>query len=172
MSALPRQPASERDRLVSASARRAKAGCVDWNTGEITARRPFPDDSRKWNAYGGLPRCVHDQTGECSRHEVVRMKGSCPLLRIASVGDVRQCVRSRRRSRHAEGLVTPARLSLGLRAGAGDLRFRLFRLRPAATIGIFLAVDRRYVRRISIEIRAPDPILRAVLIDPFPQGFA
>jgi hypothetical protein len=27
---------------------------IDWKTGEIKARWPFPDDSRKWNALGGI----------------------------------------------------------------------------------------------------------------------
>ena len=27
---------------------------VDWETGEVRARWPFPDDSRVWNAYGGI----------------------------------------------------------------------------------------------------------------------
>ncbi|MCP1845187.1 hypothetical protein ACVIHI_001892 [Bradyrhizobium sp. USDA 4524] len=27
---------------------------LDWDTGEIKARWPFPDDSRQWNAYGGI----------------------------------------------------------------------------------------------------------------------
>jgi hypothetical protein len=27
---------------------------LDWDTGEIKARWQFPDDSRKWNAYGGI----------------------------------------------------------------------------------------------------------------------
>jgi len=26
---------------------------IDWETGELKARWPFPDESRKWNAYGG-----------------------------------------------------------------------------------------------------------------------
>src|SRR5712691_1571455 len=47
--------------------------------------------------------------------------------------------------------------------------FRELRLRPAALIGIFLAVDRSNMRRISIEIRSPDPELFAVRIDPLPQ---
>lgn len=33
---------------------------VDWNSGEIKARWPFPDDSRKWNAYGGITALLED----------------------------------------------------------------------------------------------------------------
>jgi hypothetical protein len=46
------------------------------------------------------------------------------------------------------------------------------RLRPAAFIGIFLAVDRCNMRRIPVEIRSPDPKLLFVRIDPLPQDFA
>jgi hypothetical protein len=27
---------------------------LDWRTGAVKARGPFPDDSRQWNAYGGI----------------------------------------------------------------------------------------------------------------------
>ena len=43
--------------------------------------------------------------------------------------------------------------------------------RPAVVIGIFLAVDRCQMRRISIEIRPPDTKLLPVFIDPFPEHF-
>ena len=33
---------------------------VDWNTGQIKARWPFQDDSRKWNAYGGITALLED----------------------------------------------------------------------------------------------------------------
>lgn len=33
---------------------------VDWNTGEIKARWQFPNDSRKWNAYGGITALMDD----------------------------------------------------------------------------------------------------------------
>jgi len=33
---------------------------LDWTTGEIKARWPFPDDSRKWNAYGGITALLED----------------------------------------------------------------------------------------------------------------
>jgi hypothetical protein len=33
---------------------------VDWDSGEIKARWPFPDDSRKWNAYGGITALLED----------------------------------------------------------------------------------------------------------------
>jgi hypothetical protein len=33
---------------------------VDWDTGAIKARWPFPDDSRKWNAYGGITALLED----------------------------------------------------------------------------------------------------------------
>lgn len=33
---------------------------VDWDTGDIKARWPFPDDSRKWNAYGGITALLED----------------------------------------------------------------------------------------------------------------
>jgi hypothetical protein len=44
--------------------------------------------------------------------------------------------------------------------------------RPATLGGIFLAIDRRNMRGVSIEIRAPDPKLLLVRIDPLPQLFA
>ena len=44
-----------------------------------------------------------------------------------------------------------------------------FALRSAALGGILLAVDRPDMRRVSIEIRAPDPELLLVRIDPLPQ---
>ena len=37
--------------------------------------------------------------------------------------------------------------------------------------GIFFAVDRCHVRRISIEIRSPDSKLFPMCIDPFPEAF-
>src|SRR5260370_32881780 len=52
------------------------------------------------------------------------------------------------------------------------IRFRVLSFRTAAAGGIFLAVDRRQMRRISIEIRPPDSKLLAVCIDPFPQAFS
>src|SRR5262245_15026638 len=36
-------------------------------------------------------------------------------------------------------------------------RSRLFHISPAALVRIFLAIDRPDMRRVSIEIRAPDP---------------
>lgn len=33
---------------------------VDWDSGETKARWPFPDDSRKWNAYGGITALLED----------------------------------------------------------------------------------------------------------------
>ncbi len=33
---------------------------VDWDSGKTTARWPFPDDSRKWNAYGGITALLED----------------------------------------------------------------------------------------------------------------
>src|SRR6476620_1256837 len=51
-------------------------------------------------------------------------------------------------------------------------RFRVLRFRCAVVIGVFLAVDRRHMRRIFIEIRSPDSIFLAVRIDPFPQALA
>ena len=33
---------------------------LDWDTGAIKARWPFPDDSRKWNAYGGITALLED----------------------------------------------------------------------------------------------------------------
>ena len=44
--------------------------------------------------------------------------------------------------------------------------------RPAALGRIFLAIDRRDMRRISIKIWPADPKLRLVRIDPLPQLFA
>jgi hypothetical protein len=45
------------------------------------------------------------------------------------------------------------------------------RLRPAAFVGIFFAINRRNMRRILVEIRSPDPKLFFVRIDPLPQDF-
>ena len=33
---------------------------VDWNTGSIKVRWQFPDESRKWNAYGGITALLED----------------------------------------------------------------------------------------------------------------
>ncbi|RYH53002.1 MAG: hypothetical protein EON54_14080 [Alcaligenaceae bacterium] len=33
---------------------------LDWNTGAIKARWVFPDDSRKWNAYGRITALLED----------------------------------------------------------------------------------------------------------------
>jgi hypothetical protein len=33
---------------------------LDWHTGEIKARWRFPDDSRQWNAYGGITALLED----------------------------------------------------------------------------------------------------------------
>ena len=33
---------------------------VDWDNGAIKARWPFPDDSRRWNAYGGITALLED----------------------------------------------------------------------------------------------------------------
>jgi hypothetical protein len=33
---------------------------VDWDSGRITARWVFPDDSREWNAYGGITALLED----------------------------------------------------------------------------------------------------------------
>lgn len=33
---------------------------LDWDTGAIKARWPFPDDSRKWNAWGGITALLED----------------------------------------------------------------------------------------------------------------
>jgi hypothetical protein len=33
---------------------------IDWDSGETRARWPFPDDSRKWNAYGGITALLED----------------------------------------------------------------------------------------------------------------
>jgi len=69
-------------------------------------------------------------------------------------------------------------------AAAADLAFdvRCLRLRclqsclsqnrPAALGGIFLPIDRRDMRRVSIEIWPADPKLRLVRIDPLPQLLA
>ena len=74
------------------------------------------------------------------------------------------------------GIVAGARLTLPC------FQFRRLRLlclqscllhsRPATLGGIFLAIDRRDMRGVSIEIRAPDPKLLLVRIDPLPQLFA
>src|SRR5262249_1846288 len=43
------------------------------------------------------------------------------------------------------------------------------RLRRAAFIGIFFAINRRNMRRILVEIRSPDPKFFFVRVDPLPQ---
>jgi hypothetical protein len=48
----------------------------------------------------------------------------------------------------------------------------LLHSRPATIGDILFAIDRRDMRGVSIEIRAPDPKLRLVRIDPLPQLFA
>jgi hypothetical protein len=45
---------------------------------------------------------------------------------------------------------------------------RELRFRSTAMIGVFLAVDRRDMRRIFVEIRPADPKFLAVRIDPLP----
>src|SRR5260221_603615 len=55
--------------------------------------------------------------------------------------------------------------------GLLHIRSRLLNFRPAMR-GIFLAVDRGQMRRISIEIRSPDSKLLAVCIDPFQEAFS
>src|SRR6478735_3791957 len=69
----------------------------------------------------------------------------------------------------------PLRVAIGPRSyplAFLHMRFRMLSFRAAAARGIFLAVDRRHMRRISVEIRPPDSIFLAVFIDPFPQGFS
>ena len=44
-------------------------------------------------------------------------------------------------------------------------------MRLAMVSGVFLTVDWRHMRRVSIEIRPPDSKFLAVIIDPFPQAF-
>ena len=51
------------------------------------------------------------------------------------------------------------------------LRFRLLRLCAAAARDIFLAVDRRDMGRIPVEIGPPDSKILAVLVDPLPELF-
>src|ERR1700682_3084543 len=53
-----------------------------------------------------------------------------------------------------------------------DIRYRVLDFRPAVVSGIFLAVDRCQMRRISIEIRSPDSKLLPVRINPFPEAFS
>src|SRR6202171_4354923 len=53
-----------------------------------------------------------------------------------------------------------------------DIRYRVLDFRPAVVSGIFLAVDRCQMRRISIEIRSPDSKLLPVCIDPLPEAFS
>ena len=33
---------------------------LDWNSGEIRERWQFPDDSRVWNAFGGITTILED----------------------------------------------------------------------------------------------------------------
>ena len=56
-------------------------------------------------------------------------------------------------------------------AGFG-FRSRVLRIRSAAVVGIFFAVDRCHMGRIFIKIRSPDLKLLAVHVNPFPQAFA
>jgi hypothetical protein len=51
-------------------------------------------------------------------------------------------------------------------------RSRPSRFYSGTVIGIFLAVGRRHVRGVSIEIRPSDSKLLPVGIDPFPEGFS
>ena len=51
-------------------------------------------------------------------------------------------------------------------------QFARLRNRAHALSGIFRAIERRHVRRVAIEIRAPDPKLFFVRIDPLPQLLA
>ena len=53
-----------------------------------------------------------------------------------------------------------------------DIRFRVLSFWLAVVSGIFFAVDRRQMRRISIEIWSRDSKFLAVCIDPFPQAFS
>jgi hypothetical protein len=53
-----------------------------------------------------------------------------------------------------------------------DFRSRMLRIRAAAVIGIFFAVNRCHMGWIFIKIRSPDSKLLAVRVDPFPQIFA
>src|SRR4029453_13824639 len=70
-----------------------------------------------------------------------------------------------------------ALVSRSLPAGLLDLRFRdllalrfcLLRLRAAAAGDVFLAVDRRDVGRIPVEIGPTDAIFLAVRVDPLPE---
>src|SRR5258706_10364761 len=52
------------------------------------------------------------------------------------------------------------------------IRSRVLSFRHAVMSGIFFAVDRRQMHRISIEIRSPDSKLLPVCIDPFPEAFS
>ena len=52
------------------------------------------------------------------------------------------------------------------------IRPRLSHDRSAAFGGKFLAIDRREMWRVAIEIGPADPKLRLVRIDPLPQHFA
>ncbi|HEX3181130.1 MAG TPA: hypothetical protein VHR44_07735, partial [Beijerinckiaceae bacterium] len=49
------------------------------------------------------------------------------------------------------------------------LNFRVLRYHAPALSRIFRAVERGHVRRVSIEIRTPDPKLLLMGIDPLPQ---
>ena len=52
------------------------------------------------------------------------------------------------------------------------IRSRVLNFRLAVVSGIFFAVDRCQMRRISIEIRSADSKLLPVCIDPFPEAFS
>src|SRR6266581_8022566 len=78
------------------------------------------------------------------------------------------------RQRHPGTMVLVARplpdfasLNPGYKAHA-FLRSRAFPIH-ATLVDIFLAIHRRDVRRIAVEIGSPDPILRPLLVDPLPQ---
>jgi len=53
--------------------------------------------------------------------------------------------------------------------GLLHIRSRVLSFRAAVVGGIFFAVDRRHMRRISVAIRSPDSEFLPVCIDPFPK---
>ena len=57
---------------------------VDWNTGAIKARWPFPDDSRQWNAYGGITALLEDGDS-AHRRRVCHQARACGRRQLMSV---------------------------------------------------------------------------------------
>jgi len=92
-----------------------------------------------------------------------------PMTRLMHCKKRGQCL-----SRSGFALVYPAlrnKVIAQLPAALLCSQSRAFDIQTAL-VGIFLTVDRRNVRWISVEIGSPNTKLLAVRVDPLPQGFA